>query len=159
MACSVMLPWRLPRLPKEHEILTLLAFVGLCLGIICLGFQTAERFIRSRAGDSASRLRFCRAALAGVAVLPIFLAGVAEGYVFYVLPQLHWVNLTWRTQGVPNYLSFAFWEWVTCAVLSIYLAILALAAKARSVPLPAESNRAAGRTGERYDEQQPVTMR
>ena len=25
------------------------------------------------------------------------------------------------------YLSFAFWEWVTCAMLSIYIAILSIA--------------------------------
>jgi hypothetical protein len=127
MTCSVMLPWSLPKLPKEHEILTLFAFLGLCLGMICLGFQTAERFLRPRTSGSARCLGLWRATLPGVAVLPIFLAGVAEGYVFYVLPQLHWVNLAWRARGVPTYLSFAFWEWITCAVLSIYLTILSLA--------------------------------
>jgi hypothetical protein len=60
-------------------------------------------------------------------VLPILLAGCAQAYIFYVLPDLHWVGLAWRTRGVPVYLSFAVWEWVTCAVLSGYLAILCLA--------------------------------
>jgi hypothetical protein len=62
MAASVLLPWRLPRLPKEHEILTLFAFRGLCLGMIRLAFQTAERVLRRRAGGSARRLRLYGAA-------------------------------------------------------------------------------------------------
>jgi hypothetical protein len=63
----------------------------------------------------------------------IFLAGLAEACVFYVLPQLHWVNLAWRAQGVPIYLSFAFWEWITCAVLSAYVVLLSLANLHRSL--------------------------
>lgn len=132
MAGSVLLPWRLPRLPKEHEILTLFAFAGLCLGMIRLAFQKAERTLRQRAGGSARRLRLYGADLAGVAVFPILVAGVAEAYVFYVLPQLHWVSLAWRARGVPMYLSFAFWEWITCAVLSVYMAVLSVAAQASS---------------------------
>src|ERR1700693_4845754 len=34
----------------------------------------------------------------------------------YALPELKWVSLAWRAGGVPPYVSFAFWEWVTCAV-------------------------------------------
>jgi len=131
MACSVMLPWRLPRLPKEHEVLTLFAFAGLCLGMIRLGYQTAERTLRRGAGGSARRLRLYGAALAGIAVFPILVAGIAEAYVFYVLPQLHWVSLAWRARGVPMYLSFAFWGWIS-AVLSVYMAILSVAAQASS---------------------------
>ena len=126
MACSVLLPWRLPRLPKEHEILTLLAFTALCLGMIRLALQTAERVLRP-GGKTRRRAGLYGTALAGVAVFPIFVAGLAEAYVYYVLPGLHWVSLSWRAEGIPMYLSFAFWEWITCAVLSAYLAILALA--------------------------------
>jgi len=135
MAASVLLPWRLPRFPKEHEILTLFAFVGLCLGMIRLAFQAAERVLRRRAGGSARRLRLYGAALAGLAVVPIFVAGLAEAYVFYVLPQLHWVNIAWRAQGVPVYLIFAFWEWITCALLSFYIGILSITAQG-SEPAP-----------------------
>ncbi|SRR5579872_2359090 len=127
MVCSVVLPWRLPRQPKEHEIFTLFAFVGLCLGMIRLAFHTIERVIPVWMNGSGKHIRLYSTVLAGVAVVPIFLAGLAEAYVFYVLPQLHWVNLAWRAQGVPMYLSFAFWEWITCAVLSAYVILLSLA--------------------------------
>ncbi len=134
MVCSVMLPWWLPRLPKEHEVLTLFAFAGLCLGMIRLGYHTAQEALRRRTVSSAGRvglLRLYGAGFTGLAVVPIFLAGLAEAYVYYVLPQLHWVSLAWRARGVPVYLSFAFWEWITCAVLSAYMAILSIAAEAR----------------------------
>jgi hypothetical protein len=45
----------------------------------------------------------------------------------YHTPQLPWVGLEWRSQGVPAYLSFAFWEWVTCVVFSAYTTTLSLA--------------------------------
>jgi hypothetical protein len=141
MACSVKLPWRLPRLFKEHEVLTLFAFAGLCLGMIRPAFQTAERVLRRRAGGSARHLRLYGAALAGIAGFPILVAGAAEAYVFYVLPQLHWVSLAWRARGVPMYLSFAFWEWITCAVLSAYMAILSLAAEASRLEVVESSYR------------------
>jgi hypothetical protein len=127
MACSAVLPsWLLP-IPKGHEILALFAFFGLCLGMIQLTFQTIERTFARGTRTSLGRSRLYAAILAGTAVLPILLAGFAQAYVFYVLPELHWVSLAWRARGVPVYLSFAFWEWLTCVVLSAYMAILPLA--------------------------------
>jgi hypothetical protein len=127
MACSVVLPGRLP---KEHEILSLLAFFGLCLGMVRLAFHLAERAFRLHAGGPIRHPRLYTATLTGFVGLPIFLASLAQAYVFYVLPELPWVSLAWRTRGVPVYLSFAFWEWITCAVLAAYLAVLSLAARA-----------------------------
>jgi len=134
MAWVGLLPRPVPGLRKGHEILTLLAFAGVCLGIVCLTAQLARRSV-PRPGAAGARLhRLFATALASLAVLPILLAGCAQVYIFYVLPDLHawpnhshWVSLAWRTRGVPVYLSFAVWEWVTCAVLSGYLAILCLA--------------------------------
>ncbi len=128
MACSGLLPLRLPGVPKGHEILTLFAFAGLCLAMMRLTYQTAKRAFGLRPTGSARRPALYGAALAGVALFPIFLAAAAQVYVFYVLPQLHWVGLSWRARGVPAYFSFAFWEWVTCVVLSAYMAILSRAA-------------------------------
>ena len=59
--------------------------------------------------------------------MPLFLAGLTQAYVRYAMPNLLWVNLSWRAQGVPAYLSFACWEWVTCVVLSVYMVGLSLA--------------------------------
>ena len=62
--------------------------------------------------------------LGGLVLSPIVLAAVVEIYVASALPQLPWVNLAWRARGVPAYLSFSFWEWVTCAVFSVYMVVL-----------------------------------
>lgn len=68
--------------------------------------------------------------LAGVLIAPIVLGGFAQLYVFYLLPQLHWAGLTRRARGVPVYLSFACWEWVTFVLLSVYLSALGVAVRA-----------------------------
>jgi hypothetical protein len=102
----------------------------LCIGMVLLMFQTIERTFLRRMRRFLRHARLYAAILASVAVFPILLAGLAQAYVHYVLPELPWVNLSWRARGVPVYLSFAFWEWVTCVVLSAYIAILSLAAHA-----------------------------
>lgn len=102
------------------------AFAGLCFGLARLTFSTVERAVAARIRGGPRRAGLYGAGMAGLAIAPVVLAGLAQAYVFYVLPQLHWVGLSWRAQGVPPYLSFAFWEWITCAVISIQLVALSL---------------------------------
>ena len=128
MMGSAVLPSRLLRVPKGHEIIVLLAFVFLCVGMMSLTFQTVERNFLRRTHRGCGRPRLYAAALAIGAVLPILLAGSIEAYVFYGRPELHWVSLAWRARGIPMFLSFAFWEWITCVVLSVYMATLPLLA-------------------------------
>jgi hypothetical protein len=64
--------------------------------------------------------------IAGAALFPILLVSITQAYVSRTLPQLPWVGLEWRRQGVPAYLSFAFWEWVTCVVFSVYTSALSI---------------------------------
>jgi hypothetical protein len=138
MACSATLPDWLLRIPKGHEILALLAFVGLGIGTVELTFATIRSAFLRRTHSSVPSPRWLAAVVALPIVFPILLAGFAQAYVFYVLPELHWVNLSWRARGVPVYLSFAFWEWIMCVLLSAYLAILPLAI---NVILPPKTNR------------------
>ena len=130
MMCAAVLSQWLLRVQKGHEILAVLAFVGLCIGMVRLMFQTIERTLLRRMRRFTGRARLYAAILASAAVFPILLAGLAQPYVHYVFPELHWVNLSWRARGVPVYLSFAFWEWITCVVLSAYMAILSLSTHA-----------------------------
>ncbi len=129
MGCAAVLPSWLLRIRKGHEILALLAFAGWCFGILRLTFHIVESGLRRRFVSANGRARLYAAAVVGAAVSPIFLAGIAQAYVRYSLPQLRWVSLTWRAQGLPAYLSFAFWEWITCAVLSAYMLGLSVAAQ------------------------------
>jgi hypothetical protein len=123
MVCAL-LPARLLCVPKAHEMLALSAFFGLCIGIISLTFRAAERNIRLRARGLPGGPRLYAGLLAGGALLPILLAGVAPAYVSYALPELPWVGIEWRARGAPVFLSFAFWEWIACIVFSAYIVIL-----------------------------------
>jgi hypothetical protein len=126
MAGAALLPLRLPGIPKGHEFLTLMAFVGLSVGLLRLTLDLVGQSSGSN-GHVGSRNSRAGIALAALLVAPIVIAGLAQAYVFYVLPELHWVGLSWRARGVPVYLSFAFWEWATVAVLSVYLVVLGIA--------------------------------
>jgi hypothetical protein len=124
MACAAAVPQSVLRVPKGHEILALLAFFGLCVAIVALTYQAAARRGTDTSGQGPGGSRLYAGIVAGAALLPVVLAALAQLYVNVELPQLHWVGLQWRDQGVPAYLSFAFWEWVTCAVFSGYLLVL-----------------------------------
>ena len=126
MAFCAVLPERLLPVPKGHEILALVAFFALCFGIVQRTFGVlAQQFLR-RTRSSPGAARLYASLLAGAALSPIVLAGVAQAYVSHALPALPWVSLAWRALRVPPYLSFAFWEWVTCGVFSAYIAVLAV---------------------------------
>jgi hypothetical protein len=128
MVCALV-PERVLQVPKGHEILALMAFFGQCVGIVQLTFLASERSFRIRRHPFPGTPRLYAGLLAGAALLPILLAGLAPAYVSYALPELRWVGLEWRSRGVPLYLSFTFWEWITCVVFSVYTAGLCLATK------------------------------
>jgi hypothetical protein len=128
MVCALV-PERALRVPKGHEILALAAFFGQCVGIVQLTFLATERSFRFLRRPFPGTPRLYAGLLAGAALLPILLAGLAPAYVSYALPELRWVGLEWRSRGVPLYLSFTFWEWITCIVFSVYTAALCLATK------------------------------
>ena len=107
---------------RGHDFLALAAFVGLSVGTAILTLRAIERSPGVRKPPGGARLQPW--ILAGVALSPVALAAVAQAYVSHALPALPWVGLMWRERGVPVYLSFAFWEWVTCAVFSVYVLVL-----------------------------------
>jgi len=122
MVCCALLPDGLVGIPKGHDLLALAAFVGVSIGMVHSTFKAVER--SALQGRLAGSSRLHAAILAGVPLSPIVLAALAQAYVSHELPGLPWVSLAWRARGVPVYLSFAFWEWVTCAVFSVYMVVL-----------------------------------
>ncbi len=139
MVCCALLPEWLLRVPKAHEMLALSAFFCLCFGIVQLTYQAAELRFRPRMRSFPGGRRLYASLLAGLALSPIVLAAVAAAYVKHALPELPWVGIEWRVRGVHVYLSFAFWEWITCVIFSAYTVSLCLATKmiaaaARSTP-------------------------
>lgn len=125
MVCALV-PGRLLPVQKGHEVFALSAFIGLCIGIVQLTLEVAERCARLQMRGPPGGPRVVGLLCAGVAVAPITLAGLATWYVSRELPQLPWVGIEWRTRGVPVYLSFAFWEWISCALFSVYTVSLCI---------------------------------
>jgi len=122
MMCCALLPERLVGLPRGHDVLALAAFVGVCIGMAHSTFKAVQR--SPRLDRLAGSPRLHAGILAGVPLSPIVLAAIAQAHVAHALPGLPWVGLAWRARGIPVYLSFAFWEWVTCAVFSLYMLVL-----------------------------------
>jgi hypothetical protein len=142
MMCCGLLPGPLLRLPKLHELLALSAFFGVGIGLVRSTVQAARHseWLASLPGNR----RLYAGALVGVTVSPIVLAALAQTYVSYALPQLPWVGLAWRARGVSVYLSFAFWEWITCAVFSACMLVLCFRAPRRPrLPPPRHPSRSA----------------
>jgi hypothetical protein len=122
MICCALLPERVLPIPKAHDLLALAAFVGICIGMVHSAFTAIER--SAQLGNLTAIPRLRAGILAGIALSPIVLAVLAQAYVSHALPTLPWVSLAWRARGVPVYLSFSFWEWVTCVVFSVYMVAL-----------------------------------
>jgi hypothetical protein len=116
-ACALVPEWRIG-IPKLHECLAMAGFFGICIGMAHIAWRQAATGERRTILPGGPRLH--AVILAGLVLSPIVLAAAAQAYVSYVL-RLPWVNLSWRARGVPVYLSFAFWEWVGCGVLSAYM--------------------------------------
>lgn len=135
MACCALLPERLLGIPRGHDFVALAAFAGVCIGIVHSTFRVAAR--SARLGRLTGTPTLHAGILAGIPLSPIVLAALAQAYVSHALPALPWVSLAWRARGVPEYLSFAFWEWLTCALFSVYMVVLS-----RTAPMiPAASRK------------------
>jgi hypothetical protein len=103
--CCAVLPDRLLPLSKGHELFAILAFLGICIGVVRQG-MVAPRGPR---------------VLAGLTPVPVALAALTQAYLQLARPNLPWVSPAWRARGIPLYLSFAVWEWITCVMLSMCL--------------------------------------
>jgi hypothetical protein len=135
VSCAVW-PGRLLNLPRGHDLLALLAFVGICVGTIQLTYHSVERRLRGRASNLPGRAKLCAGIVAGAALLPLLLEAITQADVSRAFPHLPWVGLEWRARGVPTYLSFAFWEWCTCVVFSAYTMSLSMVTLLSPVAVP-----------------------
>ena len=128
MVCCALLPARFLHISGSHDILALAAFVALCIGTVHLTYCAVDQRLQRRARTFPGRPWIYAGVMAGAALFPILLVSITQAYVSRAFPQLPWVGLEWRERGVPAYLSFAFWEWVTCVVLSGYTSALSFVA-------------------------------
>ena len=96
---------------KAHEILALLFFLGLYIGVFVLLIQA---MLRQR-----------------IYMLPIFFVagpllaiGITQFWLYFDQRDLGWVDTSWREMGIPLWLSFAFWQWLAIGGLWVSMAVL-----------------------------------
>ncbi len=119
--CAAVLPDQWLPLSKGHEFLAVLAFLGICCGMVRQIFAAIGRRV-SHSSSGAARL--AAPIGASVPLIPVALAALTQAYLSLARPDLPWVSPAWRARGVPLYLSFAVWQWAACAVFSVCLLAL-----------------------------------
>ena len=106
---------------KAHEYVSIVTFFGLLLGIAGFWICLTRWLLKERQWPVWTLV-----VLSLVSVSPILGTGLSQAYLYFVPNDLGWVGPHWAELGVPLYLSFAFWEWLTCAGIFIYLFMILL---------------------------------
>jgi hypothetical protein len=130
MALCAVLPSPLLGVPKSHEVLALMAFLAVCVGVTRLSFAVlrGERQVNGQGGPR----RLYALAVSCLPLLPVILALAAQ--IYAARAHLPWVTLAWRARGIPVALGFAFWEWVACALYTVFLLWLVHGKRASILP-------------------------
>lgn len=106
---------------KTHEYISIVTFFGLLLGIIGFWFCVTRWLILERQWPV-----WALSALSLFSVGPIVGTGLSQAYLYFIPNEFGWVGPHWAELGVPLYLSFAFWEWLTVVGIFIYLLLILL---------------------------------
>jgi hypothetical protein len=96
---------------KAHEILGLLTFFGMFLGIL---FLLIHAMLRNK----------IYALPALMVSSPLVAIGVNQFWLYLQQRDLGWVDTSWREMGIPFWSSFAFWQWIAIAFLWLGLGFL-----------------------------------
>lgn len=98
---------------KAHEILALLTFAGLYIGILSLLVQAMLH----------RKIYLVHVTLVAG---PLIAVGITQFWLYVDQRDLGWVDVSWREMGIPFWLSFAFWQWLAILFLWLGLGLLAL---------------------------------
>lgn len=96
---------------KAHESIALLTLLGLYVGILGLLLQL---------------IRYKKSHLFPVLLIvsPLVAIGITELWLYLDQRHLGWVDVSWREKGIPIWLSFAFWQWLSIALIWAGLGLL-----------------------------------
>lgn len=96
---------------KAHEILALLAFLGLYFGVLGLLIQLMFR-------------QKIYALPVLLVASPLLAIAITQFWLYLDQRELGWVDTSWRERGIPIWLSFAFWQWLAIGFLGAGLGLL-----------------------------------
>jgi len=96
---------------KAHEILALLFFLSLYVGVFILLIQAMLRH----------KIYVVPILLVAIPLLAI---GITQFWLYFEQRDIGWVDTSWREMGIPVWLSFAFWQWIAIGALWTSLGLL-----------------------------------
>jgi hypothetical protein len=96
---------------KAHEGLALFCLLGLYVGVLGLLVQ----FMRLKKSNIIPVL---------LVVIPLVVIGITELWLYLDQRSEGWVDTDWREKGIPIWLSFAFWQWLSLAFLWLGLGLV-----------------------------------
>ena len=96
---------------KAHEILAILFFLGLYIGVFTLLVLAMLRH------------RIYVVPIVFVAS-PLLAIGLTQFWLYIDQRDLGWVDTSWREMGIPIWLSFAFWQWLAIGFLWLSMGLL-----------------------------------
>ena len=96
---------------KSHEVLALLTFLNLYLGILGLLLQ----FMHRNKGNIFPVI---------LVVSPLVIIGLTQLWLYLLQRDIGWVDTIWREKEIPVWLSFAFWQWLAISLIWAGLGLL-----------------------------------
>jgi hypothetical protein len=109
--------------PRAHDVLALAAFIGLVLSVVVNTGLVVQQGL-SRAVPKYSARCWSWISLTVLSLIPMAGTSLSQLYLYFFTRGLGRASLVWRYRGVPFVLSLAFWEWLTCVFLIVYLMLL-----------------------------------
>ena len=117
------IPYHLSFFSRAHDMLALAAFMGLVFSVVVNTVLVVQQGL-FRATGKDSMMSWGLISFMVMVLIPIAGTSLTQLYLYLFSRGLGWVNLSWRDRGVPVVLSIAFWEWLTCVLLVVYLILL-----------------------------------
>jgi len=109
--------------PRAHDVLAVVAFIALVLSVMVnTGLVVKQGLSCGAPKDSA--MFWSWISLTVLALIPIVGTGLSQLYLYFFARGLGQALLVWRSCGAPFVFNLAFWEWLTCVFLLVYLMLL-----------------------------------
>lgn len=99
---------------KGHEYLALVTFIGFYAGILA-------GLVHAAMGHRGYWI------LTLAVAVPLLAIGTTQLWLYFEQRELGWVGVRWREMGIPLWLSFAFWQWLSVTWLYLALGLLSFA--------------------------------
>jgi len=109
--------------PRAHDVLALIAFVALVLSVMANTGLVVRQGL-SCAAPRNSIMSLSWISLTVLALIPMAGTSLSQLYLYFFDGGLGQTPFVWRSRGVPFVFSLAFWEWLTCVFLIVYLMLL-----------------------------------